>query len=61
MRSTSAKKSGTASEPDAALSEAASGHNLSLQLVIWSEKQVLAHSDFSSGAHQALPFIGIVR
>ena len=49
------------SEPDPALPEAASGQNLRLQLVIRCKKQALSYSDLFSGAHQALPFIGVAR
>ena len=41
--------------------KSASGQNLRLQLVLLPEKQALSYSDFSSGAHQALPFIGVAR
>ena len=61
MRSTCGKEIRHGSEPDAAFSETASGHDFRLQLVLLSEKQVLSHADFSSGAHQALPFIGFAR
>ena len=47
-------------EPDAALPEAASGDDFRLQFVLRSEKQALAHSDFSAGAHQAFPFVGLM-
>src|SRR5712691_8472267 len=45
-------------EPDAAFSETASGQNFRLQLVLLTEKQALSDSDLSSGAYQALPFVG---
>lgn len=58
-----AKKILDGSKPDAALTEAASGCDGCLQLILLAEKKSFAHSDFSPWAHQALPFIfiGIMR
>ncbi len=51
----------TGSKPDIALSEVAAGYDFRLQLVMLSEEQTFTHADFSSGADQALPFIGFWR
>ncbi len=61
MRSTAAKKSGTGSEADAALSETASGHDFRLQFVVLAEKQMFSRADLSPRPHQALPLVGFAR
>lgn len=47
-------------ETDLTLSESSAGNDLGGKFVVVSEEKMFADSDFSAGAHQALPFIGLV-